>query len=171
MTEGPTDQPSSWNVDTLRAHLEQEIAFMLRALDERYATQTKALDAAFLAQQTAMQTAFTAADRAVQAALESAEKAVTKAEIANEKRFEATNEFRQQLNDQAANFMPRVEYESAHTRLTEQLRDMSSRLDRNGGKDAGESAAQARLFAVIAAVAGVVGILVGFTSLIIAFRI
>jgi len=83
-------------------------------LAERYLTQTKAVDAAFLAQQTAMTTALTAAERAVATALLSAEKAVTKAESATEKRFEAVNEFRGQLTDQAATFMRRDE---ADTRI------------------------------------------------------
>ena len=50
-------------------------------------------------------------DRAVQAALNAAEKAVTKAETASEKRFDAVNEFRAQLADQAQTFIPRAEAE------------------------------------------------------------
>lgn len=56
-------------------------------------------------------------DRAVQAALNAAEKAVTKAENASEKRFDAVNEFRAQLADQAATFMPRSEAELQFSNL------------------------------------------------------
>src|SRR5688572_11517487 len=89
---------SGWTTDTLHAHLQREMDDMRRMLDERYATQTKALDAAFAA-----------ADKAVQTALLSAEKAVAKTETAAERRFEAVNEFRGQLSDQAATFLPRIE--------------------------------------------------------------
>lgn len=41
------------------------------------------------------------------AALAASEKAITKSELANATRFEAVNEFRGQLNDQATTFMPR----------------------------------------------------------------
>jgi|ERR1051326_2162380 hypothetical protein len=51
-----------------------------------------------------MTAALTAQDEKVQLALTSAEKAITKAETATEKRFEAVNEFRQTLSDQAATF-------------------------------------------------------------------
>jgi hypothetical protein len=90
-------------------------------LSERYATQTKALDAAFIAQQTAMRTALEAAEKAVGTALVSAEKAVGKAEVAAEKRFEAVNEFRGQLADQAATFLSRAEADIRITSLSEKL--------------------------------------------------
>jgi hypothetical protein len=48
-------------------------------------------------------------EKAVSAALQAAKEATTKAENASDKRFEATNEFRGQLSDQAAQFMPRPE--------------------------------------------------------------
>ena len=90
---------SGWTVDTARLELHHRIDNLEAKLDERYATQTKAVDAAFIAQQTAMQVALTAAEKAVEAALASAEKAVGKAEMANEKRFEAANEWRGQSAD------------------------------------------------------------------------
>jgi hypothetical protein len=146
---------SGWTVDTLHAHMQRQIndmrsslderntAYvrmiddMRTALDERYATQTKALDAALIAQQTAMQTAFTAADKAVAAALEAAEKAVGKAETAAEKRFDAVNEFRQQLGDQASTFVGRAEYDANTLRLTERLQDLTDRFTRTQGQAAG----------------------------------
>jgi len=115
------NQLSGWTVDTLRYAINQQLQDLREMLNERYATQVKAVDQAFLAQTTAMATAFTAADKAVQAALESAEKAVTKAENAAEKRFEAVNEFRGQLNDQALTFLARSEADVRLNALGEKI--------------------------------------------------
>jgi hypothetical protein len=104
------DRPSGWTTDTLHEHLQQQLDDSRRLLDERYATQTKALDAAFAA-----------ADKAVQTALLSAEKAVAKAETAAERRFEAVNEFRGQLADQATTFMPRTEADVRLTAMDEKV--------------------------------------------------
>ena len=101
----------SWTIETLRTHVLGQICDLRTMLDERYATQTKALDAAFVAQQTAMRTALESAEKAVATAMIAAEKAVTKAENAAEKRFEAVNEFRAQLADQAGHFINRSEAE------------------------------------------------------------
>lgn len=163
---------SGWTVDTLREHLTQQITAvheemrqqvtgireatrqqvtdhrdftrgaaddMRRLLDERYATQTKALDAAFKA-----------AEQAVAVALANAEKATAKAETAADKRFDAVNEFRRALTDQTATFLPRTEYETAHSALAERVTfvadrmgalelRLTSRLDRGEGSEAGAS--------------------------------
>jgi len=130
------ERPSGWSVDTLHAYLDRrltdqrelhhrEIDDLRAMLQERYATQTKAVDAAFASQQLAMQTAMTAAETAVGKALESAEKAVVKAETAAEKRFEATNEFRGQLADQASTFMPRQEAEGTIARTVDRIEELS----------------------------------------------
>ena len=131
------EQESGWTVDTLKYHTDQRFEAMhesfaaLRTmLDERYQTQTKATDAAFAAQQKAMETAFTAAAQAVQVALLSAEKAVTKAEVAAEKRFEAVNEFRGQLADQATTFMPRTEADAIQDRNNERITDLQNLTSR-----------------------------------------
>lgn len=124
---GETEQDvSGWTIDTLRASLRQQIEDLQRLLDERYATQTKALDAAFVA-----------AEKAVATALDSAEKAVAKAETAAERRFEAVNEFRGQLADQAATLMPRIEYEAKHHALEKQVDDLGDRVTRAEGKSTG----------------------------------
>ncbi len=64
---------------------------------------------------------FEAQEKAVAAALAAAEKAVTKAELAAEKRFDAVNEFRGQLKDQAANFATRNEIEIRFTSMEEKI--------------------------------------------------
>lgn len=140
-------------------------------LDERYATQTKAVDSAFAAQQTAMQTALTAAERAVATALLSAEKAVAKAEVAADKRFDSVNEFRSQLSDQAATFMPRREAEISHVAIIERvdatarkLGDLelrlTSRLDINAGRSNGFRDGWGYLIGAVGLIGGVIGVVI-----------
>lgn len=74
----------------------------LIAADKRY-------EQRFVAQEGAVASALTAQEKAVGAALIAADRAVSKVETANEKRFESVNEFRAQLADQAAGFLPRNE--------------------------------------------------------------
>ncbi len=127
----------------MRELLEARIDAIAQLLDERYATQTKALDAAFVS-----------AEKAVGVALASAEKAVTKAESATEIRFQGVNEFRQQLADQAATFLPVGVYTTAHQALEDKLAilnervsglelRLTSRLDTAGGTVAGGTAQRA----------------------------
>jgi len=85
--------------------------------DQRFEAQQEALAAALLAQKEAVLTAMTAA-----------EKAVAKAEMATDKRFEAVNEFRAQLADQAATLMSRIEYSSAHTNIIQQIDSLNVRV-------------------------------------------
>lgn len=119
---------SGWTVDTLRADILARMSLLEQLLKERYEMQREASTIAFNAQQTAMTTALTAAERAVQAALLSAEKAVGKAEVAAEKRFDAVNEFRAQLADQAATFMPRSEAETIAAAASARIRELSDAL-------------------------------------------
>lgn len=77
----------------------------------------------------AVATALAAAEKAVAAALAAAEKAVAKAEIATEKRFEATNEFREQLSDQAATFISRIEFDAKHGALDDRIATLSAVVD------------------------------------------
>jgi hypothetical protein len=142
------ENESSWTVDTLHKYTVQRIDDLVTLLDERHQSQIKATEAAFAAQQAAMTTAFEAADKAVQAALVAVEKASEKAEDASDKRFEAVNEFRAQLSDQAASFIRRTEYSVQHQALDDKLTSvedsirqlelrLTSRLDLLKGSDAG----------------------------------
>jgi len=119
---------TEWTLETLRIHLSSTLAETDKRNEQRFQAQEKA----------------------VMAALVAAEKAVAKAEIAAEKRFDAVNEFRGQLTDQAATFMPRLESEHRHSqaaekiadleqRLTENLASVNSRLDLTSGKNTGYS--------------------------------
>jgi hypothetical protein len=136
-------------LDSLAGAVQRQFNDLRSMLDERYATQTRAVDAAFLAQSTAMATALTAAERLVQTAASATEKAIGKAELAGDKRFESVNEFRGQLRDQAATFLPRTEYVAGHLALSEKIetrgaRDaerihaVESRLDVLAGQSGGE---------------------------------
>jgi len=175
-------RPSGWTVDTLREFFQRQLDDMQRMLDERYATQVKAVDAAFLAQQTAMQTALTAAERAVQTALLSAEKAVVKAETANEKRFEAANEWRQQSADRersqqeqtsmlTATFMPREVGDAQLASLRAEITSLSSRVDRAEGGVIGTRRARddvrlsfGALFGAATAIVAIIGLIVVLAS-------
>lgn len=157
-------EESGWTTDTLRYHFQQQIDDMRRLLDERYATQTKAVDAAFLAQQTAMSTALTAAERAVQTALLAAEKAVNKAEVAAERRFEAVNEFRGQLSDQAATFMPRTEADVRISSLAEKVDAIDKRQDVSHGRSAGLDKGWGYLLGAVGLAGGAIAIVVAVTQ-------
>jgi len=173
---------SNWTVDTLREHFESlltehketadnRLADLRAMLDERYATQTKALDAAFKA-----------AEQAVQTALASQEKAVSKAEAAADKRFEAVNEFRQQLSDQTASFPTRAEVGSRMDALakdiarnTESQREMelrlTSRLDTITGGTAGAAATRSEQRLNIGATVAVVGAILTAAAIIVTILI
>lgn len=129
---------------------------------QRYDAQTTAVNTAMLAQTVAMQ-----------AALAAAEKAVGKAEVAAEKRFDATNEFREQLRDQAGTLMPRSESEARllnvvekieTLRITQDLKttDLAKRLDQMQGTYTGKQQSWGILVSVIVATGVIVGILARF---------
>lgn len=88
---------------------------------QRFDAAGAAVTAAFSAQQVAMQTALTAAEKAVSAALAAADRAVSKAEMASEKRFEAVNEFRAALSDQATKLVTRLEVEQSIGNVLDKL--------------------------------------------------
>jgi hypothetical protein len=113
---------------------------------QRYDAQIKALDAALLA-----------AEKAVQTALTAAEKAVNKAETAAEKRFEAVNEFRAALSDQAATLMPRTEAEARYQSNADKIADLITRLDKMEARSRGISAGWGYLIAAGTLMIGLIG--------------
>jgi hypothetical protein len=115
-----TDSPS-WTLATLDRHLMGVMNERDRAYQHRYEAQEKAVAAALLAQERLSQTSFASQEKAVAAALTAAQSAVNKAEVAAEKRFDSVNEFRAQLADQAATFLPRAEFDRAIGSLSEKL--------------------------------------------------
>lgn len=99
---------------------------------------------------------FSDQDKAVQAAMIAAKEAVLKAENATEKRFEATNEFRQQLSDQTNTFLPRPEYNAQHKALEEKVDVLTDRMNQDKGQDI----SMGKIYAAIAAVGSILAIIV-----------
>ncbi len=64
-------------------------------------------------------------------ALAASDKAVTKAETATEKRFDAVNEFREQLNDQSKSFVARNEFEAQRSGLVEKVDSLADVLSKS----------------------------------------
>ena len=149
MSGETADRESGWTVDTLNAHLEQ----FLRERDPARATWTFLTLKEFLvaiitgndlryeqrfnAQQQALQDALVGQEKAVSAALQAADRAVIKAETASEKRFDAVNEFRATLADQAATLMPRAEAETRLNSFSDKLGEITDRINRSEGKSGG----------------------------------
>ena len=67
-------------------------------------------------------------DAAVEVALANSERAINKAEVSTEKRFDAVNEFRGTLADQATKLMPRAEYDVQHRALAEKVEINEGRI-------------------------------------------
>lgn len=107
--------------DKNAAHMRERMELLQQELDRRFSAVSDMNEERQATLDTRIETAvqslreltiqrFTDNDKALEAALLSAEKAVGKAEIANEKRLDAVNEFRGQLTDQAATFISRTEF-------------------------------------------------------------
>jgi hypothetical protein len=71
---------------------------------------------------------FKAMDEKTSLALTASEKAVTKAEVSTEKRFDAVNEFRGTLSDQAATLLPRAEASARFTSYDEKFEEMKKEI-------------------------------------------
>ena len=120
------------------------------AVQSACVAQTTAMNAAFAASEKAVSVALAAAEKAVndraeaqermfherleqyrhevELAFTASDRAITKAELATEKRFESVNEFRAQLSDQAARFMPRGETESMVSAVRGELDNATGRI-------------------------------------------
>lgn len=93
-------------------------------------------------------------------ALASADKAVSKAESATERRFEAVNEFRQTLSDQAALFATRKEVEQLVGSNAEKIASLTDRINKTEGRSTGFSSGWAILVGAVLVVGSIVGMLV-----------
>lgn len=133
---------AEWTVETLLAHL----IVILDERDLRY------------------QQRYDAQQSAIGAALQSAQEAVLKAEVATEKRFESVNEFRGTLSDQAATFISRNEIETLRAANDDRVADLTERLDRMEGRDAGVGAR-------IASIRGSMAIYVGLATLVLGLAV
>ena len=114
-THEPSLRELTSELDGLRELSLSKLTSLREFIDERDRLYKERDDA----RKTAVDAALAAAKEAVSAALLAADRAVAKVEVANEKRFEAVNEFRGQLADQAATFLPRSEANIRFEGLTE----------------------------------------------------
>ena len=120
-----------------------------------------------------------AAEKAVNAAMAAAERATNKAEQAQIAHNQLTNEFRSQLSDQAATFMPRAEFELAHVSLEKlvsvntaalsaRIDSVDAKLDQEAARRAGGTSTMVTVFAIVGAIGvlvGIIGAVLGFTHL------
>lgn len=143
------EKPSGWTVDTARV----DFLARLDASDKRYEQR------------------FIAAEKAVEAALAAAETAMNKADLANEKRFEGTNEWRSAFGDLIATMMSRVEslalHEAAKQRDTGQdarLDSLEDRLRDDIQRKRGLADGWAYLIAAIGLVATVVAVVLALST-------
>lgn len=153
---GDTEQPPSiWTFESLFKYTDIRIHGLAISVDRRFAAIQLQSAEASVAQK-----------EAVAAALNAAEKAVLKAEGAAEKRFDATNEFRQQLGDQAREFMPRREAEQlieAVRVLVNAEHERVNLLDRRQGEIIAGRLGGDKVLAYVVGLAGVaVGLILRF---------
>lgn len=135
------DGGSDWTLSTLYQHL-------VVVLEERDRRNTQR---------------FTDMEMALRAALAASEKAILKAEAATERRFEAVNEFRATLSDQAGTFITRAESEAAVSRNTERIQDLTDRINRSEGRGAGIGAGWGYLVGAVGLIATVITIIVALS--------
>lgn len=92
-------------------------------------------------------------------ALSASEKAIAKAEIASEKRFESVNEFRAALNDSSRNNITRSEVDSRFEALTDKIKDLGDRQNRQDASKQGLLDGWKIMVAILGLLAVVFGIL------------
>jgi hypothetical protein len=85
-------------------------------------------------------------------------RAVSKAEAATERRFEAVNEFRAQLADQARAFMPRLEYEASYVNVDQRINNLKEKIDRIESTKQGGNATWTYVFASASLIALIISI-------------
>lgn len=130
--------------------------------DHRARASIMALEAALAERDRRYTERFAAQEGANQLALNAAEKAVLKAENASEKRFEAVNEFRATLSDQAATLISRKEVEALFSAVNSTL----NRLENSDAAALGKGAGMSQLWGVIVASGGLA---IGIGGLVVAF--
>jgi vacuolar-type H+-ATPase subunit H len=132
----------------------------LESLKDSNAAAGTSIAQRFIDSDKAIQAALTAADKAVQAALLAAKEAVAKAEMAAEKRFDAVNEFRGQLADQAQTFMPRAEAEIRLSNISDLVAANSTAIATSGGGTAKSERITSVIISIAAVATSVVAIIV-----------
>lgn len=151
-SDGWTDRTLRIYIDTRIEHLHQLLSDAESLTSQRFTDQDRAVLAALAAQ-----------EKAIGAALAAAERAVGKSELAAEKRFDAVNEFRAQLADQATTFIPRAEAEQRMAANAEKIDALATRIDRTEGHSGGMNAGWAILAGVTLVITSVISIIITLT--------
>lgn len=107
---------------------------------------------------------FTAQEKAVAAALAAAKEAVNKAENAAEKRFDSVNEFRGQLKDQTATFIPRNESEVRFKSIESKIADNETRIQAIISRAEGSAQLWQGITAVLAIGIAAAGLAIAFRN-------
>lgn len=112
---------------------------------------------------------------ALEAAMAASDKAVVKAEVSSEKRFETLNDFKTQVSDQLATYMPREvtealiselrrTYEQQLAEIRNQLVQLQQRQDQAAGSSAGVSKSVGYMISALGIVLTIIIFLVNFIS-------
>ena len=104
----------------LADHIEQQVAQIRAALDAAEKLEVQRLDS--------MRSLTESVRRELVLVQEAAARAIEKAESANEKRFESVNEFRAQLTEQTASFLPREVAESQFAELRRAITELTEKV-------------------------------------------
>ena len=139
------DDDCGWTVDTLREHVREILAGMMRERDDRDRLLVQIMDE----RQAAGYRQF---DTLIASIKEQMDKQIA----STDRRFEAANEFRGQLSDQAATFLTRKEYEAAHTALEKRVDDIRDMVNRTHGERQGVRMTGSMLVAGVSALSAVV---------------
>lgn len=133
-------QVSGWTVDTSRQSLLKIIDDLEKYISRRFLDQ----------------------DKAVQAALQAAKEAVNKAEVANEKQFEAANNVKATFSGDLSRKLDRTEYDSNHKALEDKIDALTDRMNRKDGVTSGGELTIGKIYAAIAAAATIIGLAIAF---------
>lgn len=117
-----------WTLETLHVHLLKIMDERDRRYQERFVAQEQALRLALDSVNKEFHEHVKQVREETKAALAAADKAIVKSEEANQRRFESVNEFRAQLSDQAATFLPRQEYDRSLGGLSRRLEDLHAMM-------------------------------------------
>jgi hypothetical protein len=121
------------------------------------------VDTRFEQQDRAVVAALAAQEKAVAAALAAADRAVAKAENAAERRFEAQNEFRGTLSDQARTLFPRAEAEQVLKGMNEKIEVLTSRVNSRDDRGQGRGDVWGFIIGAAGLIAAVISILFALT--------
>jgi hypothetical protein len=140
-----------WNTATLKEFIQNELhgfASLMAERDRRY-------NERFDAQEKAVSAALAAAEKAVTAAFDAANTATQRADEAQTTHNLATNQYREQLREQAATLTPREVFERAISRIESDIGDLRKFVNqstgRQGATDRGEEMSLTRLGIVLLA--------------------